>query len=167
MENKDYKALIKEYEKLNAKKTDIYPLSFDEYVDGLQKSFSIETYLNSPEDKKIKTALLWMRDGRPLMKYYRAFKLHDMDFLNNVLFETAQLMQITNISSPEADHGYYGMRITPNLLAANMMERLKLVLPEENGLGRYSFSGTHVANLLVPIRLRVAGEKSVYKPAFA
>ena len=151
MDNKDYKTLIKEYEKLNAKKPDIYPLSFDEYVEGLQKSFSNETYLNAPEDKKIKAALLWMSDGSPLMKYYNAFKLHDMEFLNNVLFETAQLMQISNISSPGADHGYYGMRITPNLLAANMMERIKLVLPEENGLGRYSFSGTHIANLLMAI----------------
>ena len=43
------------------------------------------------------------------------------------------------------------MNITPNLLAANMMDRIKLVLPKENGLGNGSFSGTHIANLLMTV----------------
>ena len=60
-------------------------------------------------------------------------------------------MQISNISSTGTDHGFYGMNITPHLLAANMMDRIKLVLPEENGLGNSSFSGTHIANLLMAV----------------
>lgn len=151
MDNGDIEILIKEYEKLNKKEPDIYPLSFDEYIAGLNKSFGKASYLNAPEEKKIKVALLWLRLGRPLMKYYIAFKTHDIELLNHALYETAHLMQISNISNTGTDHGFYGMNISPNLLAANMMERVKLILPEENGLGKYTFTGTHIANLLMAI----------------
>lgn len=151
MDNNDYKILITEYEKLNIERPDMYPLSFDEYTEGLNKSFSNPSYLSAPKERQIKVALLWMGDGRSLMKYYNAFKAKDMVLLNNVLFETAHLMQIGNISSTGTDHGYYGMNITPELLAANMMDRIKLVLPEENGLGDAAFSGTHIANLLMAV----------------
>lgn len=154
MDNKDYKKLINEYEKLNAARPDMYPLTFDEYVSSLENSFAKEAYMNAPKEKQIKVVLLWMAKGRPLMKYYNAFKSQDMEFLNNVLFETAQIMQMSNISSPGTDHGFYGMNITPNLLAANMMEQIKLILPQENGLGKDSFSGTHIANLLMSIIYR-------------
>lgn len=59
----------------------------------------------------------------------------DKDYHNLIAaYETAHLEQIGNISDTGTDHGFYGMRITPNLMAANMFDRLKLVLPEENGL---------------------------------
>lgn len=151
MDNNDYKILIKEYEKLNTDRPDMYPLSFNEYTERLANSFSKPNYQDAPKEKQIKVALLWMRDGGALMKYYNAFKMQDMALLNNALFETAHIMQISNISSPGTDHGIYGMKITPNLLAANMMDRIKLILPEENGLGNYSFSGTHIANLLMAV----------------
>ena len=151
MDKNDYKVLITEYEKLNIERPDMYPLSFDEYVAGLKDSFSKTNYLNAPKEKQIKVTLLWMRAGCPLMKYYNVFKTQDIELLNNALYETAHLMQISNISGTGTDHGFYGMNITPNLLAANMMERIKLVLPKENGLGNYSFSGTHIANLLMAV----------------
>ena len=146
MDNKDYITLITEYEKLNIDRQDMYPLSFDEYTEQLMNSFSKSNYLSAPMEKQIKVAILWMKDGGSLMKYYNAFKAQDMFALNNALFETAHMMQIGNISSTGTDHGIYGMKITPHLLAANMMDRIKLVLPEENGLGNYSFYGTHIAN---------------------
>ncbi len=151
MDNNDYKTLITEYEKLNIERPDLYPLSFDEYTEQLKNSFSKPNYLSAPKEKQIKVAILWMRDGCSLMKYYNAFKAQDMFALNNALFETAHMMQIGNISSTGTDHGIYGMKITPHLLAANMMERIKLVLPEENGFGNYSFYGTHIANLLMAV----------------
>lgn len=151
MNNNDYKMLITEYEKLNLERPDIYPLSFNEYTERLNNSFSKPDYLSAPKEKQIKVAILWMRDGGALMKYYNAFKVQDMALLNNALFETAHMMQIKNISSTGTDHGFYGMNITPVLLAANMMDRIKLVLPEENGLGNGAFSGTHIANLLMAV----------------
>lgn len=154
MNNNDYEVLLDEYEKLNIERPDMYPLMFEEYIEGLKRLFYKPIYLEAPKEKQIKVALLRMRDGRSLMKYYNAFKLQDMELLNNALFETAHLMQISNISAVGADQGFYGMNITPNLLAANMMERIKLVLPEENGLGNYSFAGTHIANLLMAVLYR-------------
>ena len=151
MNNNDYKMLVTEYEKLNIQRPDIYPLSFDEYTERLNNLFSKPNYLSAPKEKQIKVTLLRMRDGGALMKYYNAFKMQDMALLNNVLYETAHIMQISNISSTGTDHGFYGMRITPNLLAANMMDRIKLVLHEENGLGNSTFSGTHIANLLMAV----------------
>jgi len=151
MDKNDYKILIKEYEKLNTDRPDMYPLSFNEYIERLVNSFSKPNYQTASKEKQFKVALLWMGDGGALMKYYNAFKMQDMALLNNALFETAHIMQITNISSPGTDHSFYGMNITPNLLAANMMDRIKLILPEENGLGNYSFSGTHIANLLMTV----------------
>ena len=151
MDNNDYKILINEYEKLNAERPDMYPLSFDECIEKLKNLFSKPEYLSCSIEKQIKIAILWMRDGRSLMKYYNAFKAKDIVFLNNALFETAHMRQISNISSTGTDHGFYGMNITPNLLAANMMDRIKLVLPEENGLGNGTFSGTHIANLLMAV----------------
>ena len=151
MDDNDYKALLAEYEKLNMDRPDMYPLTFEEYTDGLVSSFSNPKYMDAPIEKQVKLALLFMNQGRPLMKYYNAFKAQDMVLLNNALFETAHLMQISNILATGTDHGFYGMNITPNLLAANMMEQVRLVLPEENGLGNYSFSGTHIANLLMAV----------------
>lgn len=149
--NNSYEALIKEYEKMNIEQPGKYPLTFDECVNGLKTLFSKENYINAPKEKQIKIALLLMKNSYPLMKYYNAFKSCNMELLNNALFETAQLMQISNITSPGTDHGYYGMNITQNLLAANMMERIKLVLPEENGLSTGIYSGAHIANLLMAI----------------
>ena len=151
MDNKDYEILIEEYEKLNEERADIYPLTFDEYVDGLRQSFSKPNFISAPIEKQIKVALRWISEGRPLMKYYNAFKERDMKALNNSLYETAHLKQICNTAGTGSDHGFYGMKITPELLAANMMERVKILLPKENGLGSYNFSGTHIANLLMCI----------------
>ncbi len=74
-----------------------------------------------------------------------------MKLLNDSLYETAHLLQIGNIHSPGTDHGYLGMRITPDMLAANMFDRIKLIIPESNGISNYSFPGSHVANLLMAI----------------
>ena len=147
----DYKVLLTEYEKLNADRPDMYPLSFDEYLEDIYGLISKPNFQSAPKDKQIKVLLKCMRNGRPLMKYYNAFKVQNMEILHKALCETAHLMQISNISDTGTDHGFFGMSITPNLLAANMIERIKLALPEENGLGNYSFSGTHIANLLMSV----------------
>lgn len=151
MEKKDYENLIKEYEKLNKQRSDMYPLNFEDEIENLLILFSKEAFIQASSDKKLKVILVHMNDGNPLMKYYIAFKNHDMEALNNALYEATQLLQISNVSDPGADQGFFGMNITPNLLAANVMDRIKLVLPEENGFGKYSYDGTHIANLLMAI----------------
>lgn len=136
---------------MNLEHPNKYPLTFEEGLKILKQSFSKENYLKASKESQIKITLLLMKNSYPLMKYYNAFKLNNMELLNNSLYETGQLMQISNITSPGTDHGYYGMNITPNLLAANMMERIKLLLPEENGLSTGKSAGAQIANLLMAI----------------
>lgn len=136
MDDNDYKALLAEYEKLNMDRPDMYPLTFEEYTDGLVSSFSNPKYMDAPIEKQVKLALLFMNQGRPLMKYYNAFKAQDMVLLNNALFETAHLMQISNISATGTDHGFYGMNITPNLLAAFCKAYMKCKEFGMNGFSR-------------------------------
>lgn len=70
MENHAYKLLIKEYEKLNAARPDMYPFSFGGCTERLADSFSKPHHQTASKEKQIKVALLWMRDGGALMKYY-------------------------------------------------------------------------------------------------
>ena len=151
MLDKDYHNLIAAYEKLNAARPDMYILSYDDQIERLKKRNADERYLKCQEQKKVEISIFLLADDCSLMKYYHAFQNRDMKYLNDVLYETAHLEQIGNISDTGTDHGFYGMRITPNLMAANMFDRLKLVLPEENGLGTYAFVGTNIANLLMGI----------------
>jgi hypothetical protein len=151
VQDKEYKVLINEYEKLNTSRSDIYILSFEEQVSRLEKLFAMDKFVSAPRDKQIAVGLKWIKDGDSLMKYYCAFKSRDMNYLNDVLFETAHFLQMGDITSPGCDHGYHGMRITPNLLAANMMDRIKLLLPQELGISTYSFVGASIANILMAI----------------
>lgn len=151
MRDKYYDILFCEYEKLNADRPDVYKMSFDEVIMRLKKLFSKADFSDAPSEKKIATAINWLHDGDALMKYYNAFKTHDMEMLNGILYETAHLLQMCNISSIGTDHSYYGLRITPNLLAANMMDRVKLLLPEDNGVSTSSYIGVAIANLLMGI----------------
>lgn len=136
---------------MNADRPDIYKLSFDEVITRLKKAFSKADFSDIHSEKKIATAINWLHDGDALMKYYNAFKVHDMEMLNDVMYESAHLLQMCNISSTGTDHSYYGLRITPNLLAANMMDRVKLLLPEDNGVSTSSYIGAAIANLLIGI----------------
>lgn len=151
MQDKDYQKLIKEYEKLNESEPELYPLTHEEKFADLKKWFSDERFTSLTKEKLVEVSITFMGDDYALMRYYKAFKSRDMEYMNDALFETAHLEQVGNIHSPDSDHGYYGLNITPHLLAANMFDRLGLVLPEENGLGNYSFIGTHIANLLMGI----------------
>lgn len=147
----DYKKLIKEYEKLNESRPDIYITSYDTQILRLEKLIHDARYIEASKKKQLKLCLTILEDDRPLMKYYKAFCDNDMEFLNDVLYETAHLLQVTNILSPGTDHGFFGLNITPNLMAANMFDRLPLLLPYENGLANYQYVGTHVANLLMSV----------------
>lgn len=151
MNEKDYKNLIKEYEKLHDDRSDIYILSFEEHVSHLMQAFENENFIKAPQNKQIEVAILWLRDGDALMKYYQAFLNRNIEFLNDALYETAHIIHMSNITSPRCDHGFYGMRITPNLLAANMMDRIKYLLPVENGISKETYVGASIANLLMAI----------------
>ena len=148
MDKKDYEYLVKEHERLYTENPGEYFFSHDEIIEELR-----DIFLNYPEcskEKKLKM-ILCSFDGFFQTFYYQAFLKKDIELLNNAVYEVAHMLQISCVTSPGCDHGYFGMRVTPELLAANMFERIKLVLPEENGLGKYAFDGTQIANMLMAI----------------
>lgn len=151
MKENDYKKLVEEYEKLNHQRADMYPLSFEETLVDRRRELDFVCYDDREYKNKVK-CLLAMSNGRdPLLKLYLAFKKEDMEYLNDVLYENAQMAQMSNVLSPGTDHTYYSYNIMPELLAANLPDRIKLILPEENGLAMGSVSGTHIVNTFMGI----------------
>lgn len=150
MKDKDY---VEEYKKLD-KSTDseVYWFSFDDEIAYLRESMKVITANNQPDDRKVAVAIKTIQlERRMLMNYYKAFSDMDMEFLNDVLFENAHLLQMSQISDFGCDHGVFGMRVSTNLLAANMFEDLMKLLPLENGIATYSFHSTPIVNLLMAV----------------
>ncbi|MBR4794465.1 MAG: hypothetical protein IK038_12560 [Bacteroidaceae bacterium] len=148
MNEADYEKLVKEYEKI-AKKADKPLLTFDDLVSSrldLKKVLPPDT-----EEKRFKEAVRDVRYYESEMGIYLAFKNRDVEMLNNALYVAAQATQISNISQPGADHGYYGMNITPLILAANIPERINKLLKKEYGLSSAVQTGPILANLLMAI----------------
>lgn len=151
MKENDYQKLIEEYEKLNSQRADMYPLSLEDTFIDRRREITLVCSKDNDFASKIKLLLRMSDDGNPMMKLYLAFKKRDMEYLNDVLYENAQMAQITNVSSPGTDHTYYSYNIMPELLAANMADRIELILPEENGLAKNSVSGTPIVNTFMGI----------------
>lgn len=152
MKENDYKKLVEEYEKLNQQRADIYPLSLEETF--ADKRREMDLVCSNDKEYKLKAKCLLGMYKDALLKLYLAFKKVDMEYLNDVLYENAQMAEITNVFSPGTDHTYYSYRIMPELLAANMPDRIKLILPEENGLAKGSVSGTAIVNTFMGIWYR-------------
>ncbi|MCF0144456.1 MAG: hypothetical protein HUJ79_05065, partial [Firmicutes bacterium] len=151
MEEKDYNRLIKEYEKLNKARPDIYKLSYNEQIESLERCLQKYPFTDETKEREIEVLLKWIRNDRSLAKYYKAFCDRDMAYLNDVLYETGHILQLGDVLADDIDHGIFGWRVTPELMAANMFDRLPLLLPYENGLATYNFVTTSIANLLIAI----------------
>ena len=151
MKEKDCQKLVEEYEKLNLQRSDMYPLSIEETFDIRRSEIDLVCSKDTEFVRKVRSLLLMSNDGNPLLKLYLAFKKRDMEYLNDILYENAQMAQITNVASPGTDHTYYSYNIMPELLAANMPDRIERILPEENGLASGSVSGTPIVNTFMGI----------------
>lgn len=153
MEEKDYQDYIEEYKKLDKSTgSEVYWFSFDDEIAYLRERMKVIAASNQPADKKVSVAIKTMQlERRMLMNYYKAFSDRNIEFLNDVLFENAHLLQMRQISDPGCDHGVFGMRVSTNLLAANLFEDVKKLLPFENGIAKYSPIGTSIANLLMAV----------------
>ena len=146
MKDKDYQKLVEEYEKLKQQRADMYPVLIEETYAVRRREIDLVCSKDSGFEDKVKTLLLMSDNGNPLLKLYLAFKKRDMEYLNDVLYENAQMRQLTNVASPGTDHTYYSYNVMPELLAANMPDRIELILPKENGLANNSVSGTAIVN---------------------
>ena len=128
MKEKDCQKLVEEYEKLNLQRSDMYPLSIEETFDIRRSEIDLVCSKDTEFVRKVRSLLLMSNDGNPLLKLYLAFKKRDMEYLNDILYENAQMAQITNVASPGTDHTYYSYNIMPELLAANMPDRIERIL---------------------------------------
>ena len=151
MKDKDYQKLTEEYEKLSLQRKDMYPLSIEDTFDVRRREIELVCSKDTEFESKVRSLLLMSNDGNSLIKLYLAFKKKDMEYLNDVLYENAQMAQITNVASPGTDHTYYSYNIMPALMAANMPDRIGMILPQENGLANNSVSGTAVVNVFMGI----------------
>ena len=154
LKENDYKKLVEEYEKLNKQRSDMYPLSIEETFVDRRRELNLVCSDDKEYKTKVKKLLAMIKDGDSLLKTYLAFKKEDMEYLNDVLYENAQMAQISNVLSPGTDHTYYSYRIMPELLAANLPDRIGLLLPVENGLAKGSVSGTPIVNTYMGIWYR-------------
>ncbi len=151
MNDKDYLKLTEEYEKLHAERADMYPLSFEERYALRRKEIDRVNSKDCDFAAKVRLLLRMFRSGDPLLKLYLAFKKRDLEYLNDVLYENAQLNQLSLVTDPETDHAYFGYNVMPLLLAACLPERIELILPVENGAAHSSSSGAVIVNLFMGI----------------
>lgn len=149
MKKKDYEFLVKEHEKLYNENPGLYYLSRDEIINNRVRKY-FENYPECTREKKLEMIFYWSKYLSQTL-YYQAFLQEDIALLNDSIHEVAHFLQISCVFNPGCDHGYFGMSVTPELLAANMFERIELLLPEENGLAKYSDDSTQIANILMAI----------------
>ena len=141
----DYQNLKKEYEKLSAK-SGFYPASFGDYTDFLAKQMSEDGDFPTDERDRFVREILWSRFLRFFeLGCYEAFSAFDMKTLDNCLYESAHLMELSNMLSPGMDHAYYAFNVLPNLLAANMTDRIGKVIPEDFGPA----FGKHITSVII------------------
>ena len=151
MNDKDYQKLTEAYEKLHDERADLYPLALEEIFATRRRETDMVSSKETGFAGKINLLLRMSRGNDYLLKLYLAFKKKDMEYLNDVLYENAQMEQLSVVSNPGTDHTYFSYNVMPGLLAANMPERIKLILPEENDQAQSSVSGSVVVNLFMGI----------------
>lgn len=148
MNEKDCRKLIKEYEKAAEKKD--FPLysfaDLAEYRLKIKRAFPPEN-----DEQKYKACLGEIGRHEAETCLYAAFRNRDMEMLNNALYVSAHVKQISNIRNPGIDHGYYGMNIIPDILAANIPDRISLLLKKEYGLSGASKTGPVLADLFMAV----------------
>lgn len=130
MNTNDVKNLIRYYE--------------DEHRDCLSAQDYLKSFMASyhrnledmPLEKKIPVLLLFLRTTHNPTGFgiYEAFKCSDMSFLNDVLYQSACIEQISNISAWGGDHSYFSFHTLPELLAGNCVSRIPLLVPEKLGM---------------------------------
>ena len=151
MNNKDYEKLVKDYEKLHASKPSLYIMDFQDGFKTRSKKVLEERFTGQGEAEKISILISWlgMNSGYYKYKYYEAFKKRDMEMLNNALYETAVIEHLDCICDPGYDHAFFAFCVIPEMLAANLSDRIEKLIPREFGPANNGFSsGPTIINLL-------------------
>lgn len=152
MKQKDVTKLLKAYKEL-CDGEDKYPASMENYLTKEKSGY--RKYMGTDHTTEFKIAFLIEGEGynRKLssLRLYEAFAKYDMKMLNNALYENARLAHLNNLGATDNDHTYFSYNVMPDLLAANMVDHIPLLLPEENGMCTGSVTGTAITNLFMSI----------------
>ena len=152
MNEKDYKKLVGDYEKLHSSRPDLYII---DYADGFQcrsEKVREQRFQQRSEEDRIRILLTWlgMESGFYKYKFYEAFKQRDMAMLNNALYETALIEHLDCITDPGYDHSFFAFCVIPEILAANLPDRIEKLIPLENGPANNGYNaGPCIVNLLM------------------
>ena len=152
MNDKDYARLIKEYEKLHASEPEEYIMDMKEEFDSLISCMGDE-FRSFSKEKQIRIFIkLAGSDLTRQYKLYAAFKDRDMEMLDNVLYESALEEHVNCILSPGNDHAYFAFNVIPEMLAANLPDRIGKLVPLENGPAGNGYpTGICIMNLFMAI----------------
>ena len=150
MEQKHVKKMLQAYVELGKERADIsYPQTFEEHEEELKEVY-YKFLTKYPLDEAIEFLLTDLTHDEGF-RIYVAFSKYDMEFLNDALYENAHLYQVGNILQSGADHTFYSYNIMPELLAANMIDRIPQILPKEHGMCNSNVVGTAVVDLFMAI----------------
>ena len=154
MNDKDYDKLVKDYEKLHASNPSLYILDHKEGFKTRGEKVLDKRFLERSEEERIRVLINWlgMGSGFYKCKFYNAFKNRDMEMLNNALYETALIEHLDCITDPGYDHSFFAFRVIPQILAADLPDRISKLIPHENGLANNGYSsGPAIINLLMAV----------------
>ena len=155
MNEKDYAKLVKEYEKLHAAEPEEYIMDMNEEFEGLLE-FVDDEFRSFSMEKQIEIMIKWIdMESTRQFKYYTAFKNRSMEMLDNVIYESALEEHVNCILSPGNDHAYFVFNVLPEILAANLPERVERIVPLENGAANNGFQACAcIINLFMAIWYR-------------
>jgi hypothetical protein len=132
VDTEDVKNLIRYYEEENGDY-----LTVQDYMQKFVSSYSLHSE-GMPPEKKIFILLSYIRTTHnPTgLGIYQAFKRNDMSMLNDVIYQSASIEQITNIFAVGSDHSYFSSHTLPEILAGNCADRIPLLIPEKFGISK-------------------------------
>lgn len=130
METKDVNNLIMYYEDERRE-----CLTTQDYLHSFAVSYHCHLE-NMPLEKKVPVLLSYLRTTHDPtgLGIYQAFKRNDMCLLNDVIYQSACIKQISNISAWGGDHSYFSFHTLPEILASNSVSRISLLVPPKLGL---------------------------------
>lgn len=148
MKEKDIKALLEAYRE--EVQSGVYWESREAYLDRCRSVY--EKYCAGKTIEEQVSAWLALLKNPLLLGIYESFSTGNMALLNNALAQGARHSQNGAVYASGVDHSLYAFRVLPELLAANLFERVPLLLPETLGLSSNGYiTGIPIINLFMAL----------------
>ena len=148
MKEKDIKGLLEAYRE--EVQNGAHWESREAYLDRCRNVYD-KYCIGKTTEEQVLTWLALLK--KPLfLGVYESFSTGDMAMLNDALAQGARHAQNGAIHASGVDHSLYAFRILPELLAANLFERVPMLLPETLGLSNNGYiTGIPIINLFMAL----------------